>query len=69
MDYLYLQPRRRNKPLFYLWVATAVVFLMPLFPFAGGGGGGGGGSQPAVAADSAMHDQQAPAAPRPARDS
>ena len=61
----YLQPRRRNKPLFYLTAATLLVFLMPLLPFAGSGGA----SPDVVAAKPAANDQQAPVAPRPARDS
>ena len=61
----YLKPRRRNKPLFYLTVATLLLLLMPLLPFARSGGG----NEHGVAAEAAMHGQQAPLAPRPARDS
>jgi hypothetical protein len=60
----YLQPRRRNKPLFYLTAATVLLLLMPLIPFAKSGGNEGG-----VSAEATVHGQQAPLAPRPARDS
>ena len=61
----YLQPRRRNKPLFYLTAATLLVLLMPFLPFTKSGGE----SPDVVAARPAAGDQQAPLAPRPERDS
>jgi hypothetical protein len=61
----YLQPRRRNKPLFYLTVATLLVLLTPFLPFTKSGGG----SPDVVAARPAADGPQAPIAPRPARDS
>jgi hypothetical protein len=62
MDYY---PRRMNRTKFYLTVATLLIPLMPLLPYAKSGVPN---RDVAAASDSAA-DQAAPVLPRAARDS
>ena len=62
MDYY---PRRMNRQKFYLTLATLLIPLMPLLPYAKSGVPNRG----VVAASDPAPDQAAPVMPRAARDS